>query len=277
MLRQSVRRKHLFLAIVLSGCAAVRGPTSHASLQPAVSFSEAVLSDASLGSVVLDLRYRLKNPNADALTIARIDSSLWVEGHPVASEGPPAGQQIPPVGEVEITIRSKIRFGELAGVTEGFLSKDQAKYRLRGSIGVRTPAGLTHLAISRDGDFEVPKIPTVLLETSKVTALSIEGVTLQIPVRVTAHNSYPLPIRNVSGVLAIAEVNVGTLSIDGVGTLEKDSPRRFTLPLSFGFGQAGRAIAAIDSGKADVSLVGTIESGEAQIPFGFSQLLQFVR
>jgi LEA14-like dessication related protein len=259
--------------VTLSGCATLKKLFK----KPTVTFKTARLSSASLSDATVDVVYEVRNPNTFGLSLAKVDYTFFVEGKQVVAGSPRKGLQLKPRDSNELVFPANVKFADIAPVVETFLNKDQAVFRVQGSVGIETPIGVIPFSLDREGTFEVPKIPNVQFEPPRITNLSISGATVEFPLNITNRNSFPLPIAGLAGDLKVAGANVGTLSTGDLGMLEGGGTRQVTLPLQINFARAAAAASALRSGNAQVSLNGRLTSGNGNVPLNIGQLVQFRR
>ncbi|MFL5319661.1 MAG: LEA type 2 family protein [Myxococcaceae bacterium] len=263
----------LFLS--LSGCAALSKLFKSAFRQPELVFKSAQLQDANLGSATVNLIYELRNPNAFGLNLAELSYNFEVEGKQVVAGTPPNGLQIKPNGSTQLTFPANVKSQDIAPVVETFLTKDFANYKAEGHIGIKTPIGIIRLPISKEGQFEVPKVPAVAFGQPRIANLSFTSAQLEFPVTVTNRNTYVLPINQVSGGLLIAGANVGSLATGNLGGLDGKAAKQITLPVTVNFASALSAANAIRQGNANIAWNGAVQSGSVSIPIKLSQNLAF--
>jgi LEA14-like dessication related protein len=244
--------------------------------QPTFTFKTANLQNITLGGLDLDTVWELDNPNDVGISLASIDYALFIEDKQVVSGTPQNGLQISARGASNLHFPANIKFQDVAQVVEVFLTRDRAKWRAEGALGVQTPIGVIKLPMSKEDTFEVPKVPAVAFGNPKVTNLSLSGATIEFPLNVTNKNSYALPLGVISGNLAIAGSNVGTVSTPALG--EVTGTRQVALPVTVNFiSAAGAVVNAVRGGNAQVTFNAQMQSGQQQVPIKVDQLLTFVR
>lgn len=269
---------------ILSGCAILRDlllasqQTGAGFNQPNFTFRNVALTEISLGGLNLDTVWDLNNPNPIGISLATVDYALFIENKQVVAGAPQNGLQIAANGATQLHFPAGIKFADIAQVVETFLTKDNASWRAEGSLGVQTPIGIIKLPIVKDGLFEVPKIPAIVFGNPRVSNIGLTGATIEFPMTVTNKNTYALPIGVVSGNLAIAGSNVGTLSTGNLGSMEGKGAHQVSLPLQVNFlSAAGAAVNAIRGGNAQVSFNAQVQSGQQTLPLKVDQLVNFVR
>ncbi len=142
---------------------------------------------------------------------------------------------------------------------------------------MKTPIGVLKFPISKEGTFEVPKIPTLEFEQPRITNISLAGATLEIPLKLTNRNSFPLPIGGVTGQLTIGGANVGNISTGSLGALEGRGSDVVKVPVTINFASALQAANAIRQGKGQLALTGQLQSGQASLPINLSEFENFLR
>ncbi|XXF78770.1 LEA type 2 family protein [Myxococcaceae bacterium GXIMD 01537] len=277
-----MKRPLLLLAtlglVTLSGCAALQSLLKGAFQQPRLTFKTARLADASLSDATVNLVYEVDNPNGFGLSLASVDYAFSVEGKQVVAGTPRNGLQLKANGKSELVFPANVKFADLVPVVETFLTKDQARFKAQGAIGIKTPVGVIRLPLEKEGTFDVPKIPSVKIESPRITNLNLTGATVEFPLTVTNRNGFPLPVGGIVGALKVAGADVGTLSTGDLGMLDASGTRQLTLPLRIDFVRALQAGNALRSGNnAQVRFDGKLTSKAQAVPVDFNQLLNFRR
>jgi LEA14-like dessication related protein len=259
--------------VTFSGCATLQKLFK----KPTVTFKTARLSSASLSDATVDVVYEVRNPNTFGLSLSKVDYAFFVEGKQVVAGSPRKGLTLKARDSNELVFPANVKFADIVPVVETFLNKDQAAFRVQGSVGIETPIGVLPFSLDHEGIFPVPKIPNVQFESPRIANLTFSGATVEFPLTITNRNSFPLPISGLAGDLKVAGANVGTLSTGDLGMLEGGATRQVTLPLQINFARAASAATALRSGNAQVSLSGRLTSGSGNVPLNIGQLLQFRR
>jgi LEA14-like dessication related protein len=263
---------------VLAGCASLQNLAKKAFQKPRLTFKTARLAQASLSDATVDLVYQLDNPNPLGLSLASISYAFFVEDKQVVAGTPAKGLSIAANGKSDLVFPANVRFADIAPVVQTFLTKDSARYKAQGSLGIKTPLGVLSFPLEHEGTFEVPKVPQVQFDSPRISNVTLQGATVEFPLTVKNRNSFSLPVAGISGALKVAGSNVGTLSTGDLGLLEAGGTRQLTLPLKINFLNAASAATALRSGgNAQVKLDGQLVSGSQNVPLDISQLLNFKR
>lgn len=265
------------LAVSLPGCATLRDLFNRAFQKPDLRFKTLKLQNISLGGADVDTVWTLRNPNPIGLSLAEVDYTFFVEGKQLVAGAPREGLRIPERGSTDLVFPTNVKFQELVPALAVFLNQDSAKYRAEGHIGVQTPIGVIKFPLKKEGTFEVPKIPTMTFETPRITHVTLSGATLEIPLRLTNRNSFPLPIGGLVGNVSIGGAKVGNVSSGNLGLLQGRGSQTVTLPVTVNFASALSAATAIRQGKGTVALTGNLNSGGTAVPVSLSELESFIR
>lgn len=257
----------------LASCATLQ----RAVQKPSLRFKQASLAAISLGGATLDVVFDVQNPNPFGLSVAELDARFLVEGKQLVSTKPPLGIDLPARGTTELRLPMQIRFADVAGVAQAFLSKDQASYELTGNIGVDSPIGILRLPVGVKGQFDVPKMPQISLEAPRITNLSFTGATLELPIQITNPNALPLPIDLLKGSLRVQGSQLASVALDQIGSLGAGATKELIAPIRIDFSGAPAAADAIRRGRARLELSGQVSSGPASIPINVREELALVR
>jgi len=276
-------RRTLLLALVfglatgITGCAALRNLFNTAFKKPQFRFKTVNLKNASLTGASIETVWTLDNPNPIGLSLAELDYNFFVEDKQVVAGAPRRGLQIPADGRAELVFPANVKFQDLVPAVGVFLNQDTARYRAEGHIGVKTPIGVLKFPIRKEGVFEVPKVPQLAFEPPRITHIDLSGATVEIPLRVTNRNSFPLPVGGIAGNLSIGGAKVGTVSTGNLGLLQGKGTQTVSLPVKVNFASALQAANAIRQGRGTLALTGNLTSGNGSIPISFSEVENFIR
>jgi LEA14-like dessication related protein len=277
-----MKRPLLLLAtlglVTLTGCAALQNLFKSAFQQPRFTFKTARLADASLSDATVNLVYEVDNPNSFGLSLASVDYAFFVEGKQVVAGTPRNGLSLKAKGKSELVFPANVKFADIVPVVQTFLTKDAAQFKAQGTLGIKTPIGILRFPLEKEGTFPVPKIPSIKIESPRITNVNLSGATVEFPLSITNRNGFPLPVGGVVGALKVAGADVGTLSTGNLGLMEAGGTKQLTLPLRIDFLRAAQAASALRSGgNAQVRFDGKLTSDAQTVPVDFNQLLNFRR
>lgn len=262
---------------LFTSCALLRDLLATAFVSPTFTFKRVDLANLSLDSITLNTVWSLENPNNVGVKIAQVDYALFIEGKQVVAGAPPLGLEMAPHGATELVFPANVKFTDVVAVVATFLNKDTATYRAEGRIGFDTPVGIVSFPMSKDGNFDVPKMPAFALSNPRLTNVNLTGATVEFPVQVTNRNGFPLKLGQLKGRLFVGSQSVGQVSAD-LGELTGKGTRTVNLPLNINFLSAGSAMASAAAGQpAQVRLDAQLNTGGVQLPVNVDQVLKFTR
>lgn len=265
------------LVLLACGCATLRDLAQSAFVQPTLSFKDARLADISLGGATVNLTFGLNNPNPIGLSLAEVGYNFSVEGKQVVAGSPPQGLSIPANGQADVTFPASVKFADLAPALETFLTKDSANYRAEGFLGVQTPLGVIRLPFSKQGTFDIPKLPKVELGQPRVTHVTFSGAQVELPLAVTNRNGFALPIGGLEGAIQLGGRSIGTINTGDLGSIDAKGSKSVTLPLQLRFDNAAAGFASVAGRPVTLAFSGHLRSGPVSLPLNFSQTVNFQR
>lgn len=272
------RRLAAVVLLTLCSCAALTDVIQAAFQKPRLAFKTARLANVSLEGLTLDTVWNVDNPNPIGLSLARADYKLSVEGKQVVAGSPPMGLQIPAQGAAELTFPAGIKLRDIFPLAQDLATKEFARYRVEGVVGIQTPIGILDFPLAYEDQFEVPKIPAVQLQPPRVTKLSFQGTTVEFPIAITNKNSFALPLTGLTGALKVGGVSVGRVATGDLGQLNGKDTRVVNVPIDIDLWNAAGVVAqAVQGGSAPVELEGSIASGSTTVPLDVTQVLKFLR
>ena len=246
--------------------------------KPDVAYKSASLTDVSLSGATLNVVTRVDNPNPVSLALAEVDYRLSIDGHPVATGKPPDGLEIQANGATDVTLPASFKFTDLGQAVATVLQKGSAGYKAEGTVGVKTPIGLVTVPLSHEGTFTLPAMPGIALGTPRLTSVSIDHATVELPMTLTGRGSLPVPLQALEAAVTIGGARIGEVSAKDLGTLEPGASRSVTLPLTVPFsGAVEAAQAMLKGGTVPIALDGQLQSGPAPVPFQLKTTANFRR
>ena len=246
--------------------------------KPDVAYKSASLTDVSLSGATLNVVTRVDNPNPVPLALAEVDYRLSIDGHPVATGKPPDGLEIQANGATDVTLPASFKFTDLGQAVATVLQKGSAGYKAEGTVGVKTPIGLVTVPLSHEGTFTLPAMPGIALGTPRLTSVSIDHATVELPMTLTGRGSLPVPLQALEAAVTIGGARIGEVSAKDLGTLEPGASRSVTLPLTVPFsGAVEAAQAMLKGGTVPIALDGQLQSGPAPVPFQLKTTASFHR
>jgi LEA14-like dessication related protein len=266
------------LAQCAFACAGLKDLLGGEFKKPSLNFKRVDFSDFSLCGLTLNTVWALDNPNPVAIRLAELGYNLSVENKQVVAGSPAKGLDIGSNQVSELVFPANIKFLDVASVLSTFLTKDRANYKASGEIGVDTPVGVMRFPLSHEGDFEVPKTPSIDFGSPRISDMSIRGATIELPLSIGNRNSFALPISGIAGGLSLAGVSMGTLSTGDLGALDAKGSKNISLPLKVNFFEAGGAVMkAVQDGKTELAWNADVKSGAGSAPISIKQFVDIIR
>lgn len=245
---------------------------------PTLRFQNVALDNVTLGGATVNLSYVLENPNPVGMSLDQVEYAFFVEDKQVVAGSPPNGLAVAANGQSVLTFPANVRFVDVAQVLQTFLTRDSARYRAEGKLGLRTPIGVVSVPVRQEGTFEVPKLPRLAFGAPRIANLSPTGARIDIPLTVTNVNSFALLLDGIGGEVSISGSPIGTLSTGNLGQLGPSGSKQIVLPLQVNFASAGAAVAsALSSRRGTLGFKAHVDSGGASLPIVHSQQVEFLR
>ncbi len=264
--RPSPLRIAALALVALAACAGVKDLLAQAFERPRLTFESVSAEALDLEGVTLALRYRVDNPNAVGVSLARLGYSLDVEGRRVVAGDLPAGVRIPARGSAPLVVPVRLRYADVPACVETLLSKSSVAYEVKGTAGLDTPVGVVDLPFQHAGTAPVPRPPGFDIESARLVA-GAGGLGVDLRVRVTNRNAFPIPAGRLEYALDVGGATVASGATHLVAALPAGGSAVLLLPARLDAAGAGRAAAqAFGGGPLDVKLRGTAGYGSLALP-----------
>ncbi len=257
----------LALGSLAAGCAGLRDLASHAFERPRLSFQSASVEALDLEGVTVSLHYRVENPNAVGLSLAKVAYRLDVEGRHVVSGDLPGGIRLPARGAAPLVVPVRVRFADVPAFVENLLGKEELAWRVSGSVGVDSPIGLLELPYDHAGRAPVPRPPRVAVESARVAPAGLGRVGLDLRLRVTNQNGFAIPAGTLEYGLEVAGAPLAGGRTQALAPLAPRGSALLEVPLRLDVLGAGSALSRALAGQPlDLVLRGSAGYGSLRIP-----------
>jgi LEA14-like dessication related protein len=254
-----MRRTAAALVLLLGAACASLGDLARSAVkEPKLSFRSASLEALDMEGATVAFTWDLENPNAFGLDLARVGWLVDVEGTRIAAGDLPGGLRIPANGTGPVTFPVRVRFRDVPGIASLLSSgKDELRYRLGGTLGIRTPFGVLDLPLSHEDRLRLPAMPTFALEGVSVRSLGLTEVGLDVRLRVRNPNDFALPLGSIDYALAIAGTPVARIEGAELAGVAGKASAVVAIPVRVEVASAGRAAAELArGGEVQVDLAG---------------------
>jgi len=133
----------VLLALVVPGCAAKA---------PILAVDGLKVGDMGITGVALDVRFRVRNPNPEPLTIDRMEYELFVNGNRLGRGFDSKGLPLEGFGEGKVQSRVDVNFLALPGAVKDVLHQDRVKARVKGHFYTSGHYGNKRLGFDADAE-----------------------------------------------------------------------------------------------------------------------------
>jgi LEA14-like dessication related protein len=140
------------LGLALTACLAPACATVKA---PILAVDGLKVGDMGVTGVALDVRFRVRNPNPEALTIERLEYELFVNGNRLGRGFEPKGLSLDGFGEGKVQSRFDVNFLSLPGVVKDLLRQNRVKARVKGRFYTSGHYGNRRLGFDADADVDL--------------------------------------------------------------------------------------------------------------------------
>jgi LEA14-like dessication related protein len=258
----------LLLPAALAGCAGLQDIARTVLQQPKLTFRTASLEALDLEGATVGFKFDLENPNTFGVDLARVGWGIEVEGTRVAAGDLPGGLKVPARGSAPITFPVRVRFKDVPGIVSLLGGgRDQLAYRLSGSVGVRTPAGVLDLPMSHSDVLKLPSLPRFDVEGLQVKSVSFSTIALAVRLGVRNPNGFALPPGKLDYALAISGAPVARAEGAGLAAVAGNATQTVEIPVKIDVLSAGRAATDLArGGEVQLSLKGTASIAGLPLP-----------
>ncbi len=263
-----MRKLALVLPFLLAACAGLQDLAHSTVKNPKLTFRSASLQALDLEGATVAFTWDLENPNGFGVDLAKVGWTIDVEGTRIAAGDLPGGLKIRANGTAPVTFPVRVRFQDVPGIVSLLGSgKDSVRYRLAGTLGVRTPIGILDLPLAHEDRLTLPTLPRFALEGVSVRSVGFTEITFDVRMRVRNPNAFALPLGKLDYALAVAgspvvrAAGVALEAVPGAGSAV------VAIPVRLDVGSAGRA--AVDlarGGEVQVDLSGHANLAGIPIP-----------
>jgi LEA14-like dessication related protein len=265
-----MRKIALAISFVLAfaGCAGLKDLAASAVQKPKLTFRSASLQALDLEGATVAFTWDVENPNRFGVDLARVGWTVDVEGTRIAAGDVPGGLQIKASGTAPVTFPVHVRFQDVPGIVSLLGSgKDELRYRLGGTLGVRTPLGVVDLPLSHEDRLKLPSMPKFALEGVSIRSFGLTEIGLDVRVRVKNPNAFALPLGKLDYALAIGGSPVARADGVDLAPVAGSTSAVVAIPVRLDVGSAGRAAAELArGGEVQVDLAGKASVGGIPFP-----------
>lgn len=257
----------------LLGCAELGKIASSVVVPPKLTYRAVNLRDLDLEGATLAFDFDVENENSFGLEVARIGYGLEVEGTRLDGTAP-GGLKLPAQRKSPLTLTAHLRYRDVPALLSVLGKKDSVRYKLSGNVGVQTPLGVLDLPVSHEDTLALPRMPQVAFDGISLRSVSLTHVALDVRLRLTNPNAFPLPSGRLDGALSLGGAEVARVENQSLATVGGKGTAVAVIPLRLDLAGAGRAALELSRGApVQVGLRGEAQVAGARLPLSLSQRL----
>jgi LEA14-like dessication related protein len=268
-------KRAILLLVPMLGCATLQQLTVS---KPTLTFETARIDHVDFDAADVTLLYAVQNPNSAAIHLVNVSYAFDVDGHALVAGQPPNGFSFPP-GNSQLSFPVRLVWTQLFPALQAMATQDTVHYKASGTVGIDTILGPLTFDLSHEGTLPTPKLPQISIDPPKLSSLSPLGARLNIPLRVTNKNAFPLPMAGITGDVRIAGESVGKLLLPAQSVVPANQESVVQIPLEISFLSAGLAVAkSLQAGQVEIVIEGKLAIGAtSSLPVHVSQTVQVQR
>jgi LEA14-like dessication related protein len=257
------------LVLTASGCAALGQLARSAFDPPKLEFVDWSARALDAEGVTIGLQYKLTNPNSQGFRLSRVGWALDLEGKPAAKGDMPTGLTVPANGSAPLELPVRVRWRDVPDLVKLLVSpKGDVGFKVTGVAALAGPLGDVELPFSREGRVDLPRVPGFGIEGIRVRELSLTNVSLDLRLRVSNANKFPLPVGALAYGLRLGGEPVASGDGKPLAAVPPGGEATVTIPVRLSLASAGGAIRRLLQGESlPAELDGTAEFGDLQFPF----------
>jgi LEA14-like dessication related protein len=259
--------------LLLTGCAEVGKLAASVVVPPKLTFRSVNVRDLDLEGATLAFDFDVQNENGFGLSVARIAYALDVEGTRLDGTAP-GGLKLPARAKAPLTLTAHLRYRDLPTLAALVGKKDAVRYKLSGNVGVETPLGVLDLPVSHEDRLDLPRLPQLALDGVSVRSVSLTRLSLEVRVRMTNPNAFPLPAGHLDAALSLGGAEVARVDERTLAAVPGKASAVAAIPISLDLGDAGRAALDLSRGApVQVNLRGEARVGGLTLPLSLAEKL----
>lgn len=136
-------------ALLLAGCATVKAPI--------LQVEGLKMGKLGVTGAGMEVAFRVRNPNPEAMLIERFDYELFVNGHRLGRGFQPDAVDLAGFKDERVVSHFDINFLSLPGAVKAVLDDDRADAKVKGHFYVRQGSGLKRLGFDADAEVDIKK------------------------------------------------------------------------------------------------------------------------
>jgi LEA14-like dessication related protein len=135
------------VTLLSAACASLKPPT--------LAVDGLKVGDMGVTGVAMDVRFRVRNPNPEPITVDRFEYELFLNGQRLGRGYDPKGFELEGFGEEKVTSRFDVNLLSLPGAVREVIRRDRGRARVKGHFYVRRGEGLKKMGFDADADVDL--------------------------------------------------------------------------------------------------------------------------
>ena len=245
-------------AALLPGCGLFKQYTK----RPKVTLKKVDITDVDFAGARLAALIEIENRIPVALTLAKINWNVTIDGKALVSGVVTSPSTVPPSQVFPVQLPFALKFDDLARIASQYKDADEAPYKLAGNLEIETPVGPITVPFTHNGRAPVLKIPSVELTKVQVRGFSFTGADVRFGFNIKNPNKIALDVRSLDYALTLAGARVAEGKLPNALNVAGKGQGTFDADVVVSFAQAQAAASALrNASNAEYSLGGNLSAG----------------
>ena len=254
----------LLFTMTLFGCAELAKYSD--TIKPTAKLTGTRLANINFEQVDLIFDLAVENKNPITLDLAGLDYDLKIENQSLVSGVTAKGIKLKANSTSPVQLPVTLKFDDLKKLPGELWDKDRLAYDLQTTFNVILPViGNYAIPVSKQGEFPVPKIPSIKIKDVKIKNISFTTAELVAQVEVTNPNDFDLGLSNLNYQLNVNQQNWGQGKINQLSSIPKKGKGIVEIPVKLNLLNAGKSAynALINKTPVEYQLTGnaTLDTG----------------
>jgi LEA14-like dessication related protein len=234
VLRYSKLLLSVLAGALLAGCAAIQDHVK----EPNVTVQDLQVRGVSLTGMDLDFILGIDNPNPIGISMSGLTYRLELNDRALFEGASQERVSVAGNGHSQVTLPFTLVYEEILGSLNALAGRQTLPYTLSGKVDL----GLFSFPYSKRGELQLPGLPDVQISRLSVDRIDLSGVALQLALKVSNPNDFPLQLSGLSGGIKLADVSLvegHSIGRIAIGAQQHDE---VNLALRVGYQQLGNLV-----------------------------------
>ncbi len=234
----------MLVLLMAASCSSLDAVKKAAGIRdPEISIAGIGISSISAEGMTLRLALDVDNPNPLPLSLAGFDYALKLNGRQLLAGEQRKRLEVKARGRSQVQIPLSIRFADLSDLLSGGLNRDTVGYELQTAALVDLPVvGVKRFPAGREGEFPVPRPPSISLTGIDIQQIGLTGARLVIGATVENPNSFGVDIGSLAYDIAVNGRRWVKSSLEGGLKLSGNGSGSLSIPLQLDFTEMGGSL-----------------------------------